>query len=221
MLAPSVSSGLITEEVSSGTLLSLRMTPLKPTTVILGKLKATFFYALIFIISGAFVIYAMAYLEHQTVFPKGSRFSVAFWSEVLTMAKEGEWWDQLWSTYRRIVVWIWILLLSTITFLTGGLFASSITKTTGIATAVSYTLTSLICLVSLAPLVLGAKLAPRLAYLILSINPIAAAIQITSTDAFTEYPELWRNNLITLGAITAFFLLASTVRLWYLFRKQD
>jgi hypothetical protein len=51
MLAPSVSSGLITDEITSGTLTALRMTPVSPVKMVAGKLKATFFYASIFIIS--------------------------------------------------------------------------------------------------------------------------------------------------------------------------
>ncbi len=220
ILAPGVSSGLITDEITSGTFLMLRMTPMKPYTVILGKLKATFFYALIFIISSFFVLFAMAYLEQQSVFPDGSIFSPAWWAEVVQRSHQPDWYDKVWQTYRRIVIWIFILLLSTITFLTGGLFASSISKNTGISTAISYVLTALICVVSMAPLVLGNKLSETLSYWIIAFNPIAAAAQITN-NSLSEYPGLWRSNIVCLSTLIVFFLVAATVRTWYLFRTRD
>jgi ABC-type transport system involved in multi-copper enzyme maturation permease subunit len=222
MLAPGVSSGLITEEISSGTLLALRLTPLQPLAVIMGKLKATFFFAMIFVVSSFFVIFAMAYLEHQTVFPELSCFSGDFWHQLAERIRtEPNWWGEFWSTYRRIAIWIAILLLSTVTFLTGGLFASSVARTTGIATAISYALTATICLVTMAPLVLGEKLPPSLAAWLLASNPVAAAIQATSEQVFSSYPGLWHKNLLILSGLTLAFLAAATVRLWFLFRKQE
>jgi hypothetical protein len=220
LLAPGVSSGLITEEITSGTFLMLRMTPTKPYTVILGKLKATFFYALIFIVSSFFVIFAMAYLEQQTVFPDGSVLSASWWSEVIQRSHEAGWYNNLWLTYKRIVIWIFILLLSTLTFLTCGLFSSSISKNTGMATAISYALTSLICIVSLAPLVLGNKISGSLSYFILSFNPIAAAAQITN-NSLPDYPGLWKANMACLSILIAFFLASAMLRTWYLFRTRD
>jgi ABC-type transport system involved in multi-copper enzyme maturation permease subunit len=220
LLAPGVSSGLITEEITSGTFLMLRMTPMKPYTVILGKLKATFFYALIFIVSSFFVIFAMAYLEQQTVFPDGSVLSTQWWSEVVQRSHQAGWYDKLWLTYKRIIIWIFILLLSTLTFLTGGLFASSVSKNTGMATALSYVITALICIVSLAPLVLVNKISDSLAYMILSFNPIAAAAQVTN-NSLNDYPGLWKSNMVCLALLISFFLVAAMLRTWYLFRTRD
>ena len=220
LLAPGVSSGLITEEITSGTFLMLRMTPMKPYTVILGKLKATFFYALIFIVSSFFVIFAMAYLEQQTVFPDGSILSPQWWSEVIKKSHQAGWYFDLWMTYKRIIIWIFILLLSTLTFLTCGLFSSSVSKNTGMATALSYIITAMICIVSLAPLVLGNKISADLAYMILSFNPIAAAAQITN-NSLSDYPGLWKANMACLSMLIAFFLVAATLRTWYLFRARD
>ncbi|MFA6566987.1 MAG: ABC transporter permease [Victivallales bacterium] len=220
LLSPGVSSGLITEEITSGTFLMLRMTPMKPHTVIFGKLKATFFYALIFIVSSFFVIFAMAYLEQQTVFPDGSFFSPDWWSEVVRRSHQEGWYDKLWLTYKRIVIWIFILLLSTLTFLTCGLFASSVSKNTGMATALSYAITALICIVSLAPLVLVNKISTSLSYVILSFNPIAAAAQITN-NSLNDYPGLWKANMACLSILIAFFLAAATLRTWCLFRARD
>ena len=222
MLAPSVSSSLITDEITHDTLTALRLTQLSPIKMVAGKLKATFFYALIFIISSFFVLFAMAYLENQNVFPDhGSLLSGEWWKEVIQYSKEDGWYMRVWNTYRRIAIWIVILLLSTVTFLTGGLFASAYSRTTGVATAVGYSIVAVICLVSFAPIILGAKLAHNISFFILSINPIAAAMQITSGNTFSAYQGLWKYNILALCILTTFFLVASIVKTWHLFNNMD
>jgi ABC-type transport system involved in multi-copper enzyme maturation permease subunit len=62
-LAPAISSGSITDEVSSGTMLMLRMTPLSAVRVVFGKLKAAFLYVSIFLVSSLPVLGSLAYLE--------------------------------------------------------------------------------------------------------------------------------------------------------------
>ena len=222
MLAPSVSSGLVTDEITAGTLMPMRMTPISPLKMVSGKLKATFFYALIFIVSSFFVIFAMAYLTHQNVFPEdGSLMSSEWWLEVAKRAKEPGWFADVWATYRRIIIWVVILLLSTVTFLTAGLFSSAYSRTTGVATAMAYSITGVICLVSFAPIVLAAKLAHGISFTILALNPIAAAMQITNGNQFQDFPGLWQYNILALVSLTLFFLLASVARIWYLFHKRD
>jgi ABC-type transport system involved in multi-copper enzyme maturation permease subunit len=222
MLAPSVSSGLITDEITAGTLMPLRMTPITPVKMVAGKLKATFFYALIFIVSSFFVIFAMAYLVNQNVFPEdGSIFSSEWWSALMVKAKAPGWGAKVWETYWRLAMWIVILLLSTVTFLTGGLFASSLSRKTGVATAISYTITAVICLVSFAPIVLGAKLSHTFSMLVLSVNPIAAAMQIMSGSLFQDFPGLWKYNIFVLSLLILVFLAGSIARSWYLFNKRD
>jgi len=222
MLAPGVSSGLITDEIAAGTLLPMRMTLITPAKMIAGKLKATFFYALIFILSGSAVIFVMAYLEPQNVFPEnGSILSGAWWTEFSKIMGEPGWFGQFCVTYRRIAIWIAILLLSSSTFLSAGLFASSVSKTTGVATAIAYSITAALCLLSFAPVVLGAKLARGFSSFLLSLNPIAAAVQATGGDAFSAYPGLWVGNLWALGLLTVFFVAGAMARTWWLFNKMD
>jgi hypothetical protein len=164
----------------------------------------------------------MAYLENQNVFPEdGSIFSGLWWGEVIKRSHVDGWYGEVWTTYRRIIIWIFILLLSTITFLTGGLFASAYSRTTGVATAIAYSIVAVICLVSFAPIVLGAKLAHGISFCILSMNPIAAAVQITSGNAFQSYQSLWKYNIMALCILIAFFLISSIARTWYLFHKMD
>ncbi|MDD3127356.1 MAG: hypothetical protein PHT27_07060 [Candidatus Izemoplasmatales bacterium] len=220
MLAPGVSSGLITDEVMNDTLTPLRMTAIMPFTVVLGKLKATFFYAMIFIFSGLFILFAMAYLEQQEIFPEGNIFNDAFWIALFKKMRHLDWWQKFWETYYNVFLWIGILLLSTITFLAAGLFSSAVSKTTGAATALAYSITAGICIVSFAPLVLGARLSYGLSFFILSFNPIAGAMQITN-EAFQEYSDLWKYNILVMGLMTVLFISAATFRMWYLFRKQE
>lgn len=220
MLAPGVSSGLITDEITGGTFTALRMTPLSPATLIFGKLKATFFYALIFIVSSVFVLLAMAYLEPQDVFPETSILSPVFWSELVERIRmEENWFARFWEIYWRIFVWVAILLLSTMTFLCGGLFASAFSRTTAIATALAYGITGIICIVTLLPLALEEKLSYGLSFALLSFNPIVAAMQATG-DSFANYPGLWIRNMLSLALLILFFLAASMGRVWFLFRRQ-
>jgi len=220
LIAPGLSSGLITDEIASGTFVMLRMTPLSPITVVLGKLKATFFYAMIFLISSFFVLFAMAFLEQQNLFPETSILSGMWWSETISRAKNAEWWSEFWNTYRRIFLWVILLLLSALTFLSTGLFCSAFSRKTSTATATAYVITAIICVLSFAPLILRNKLSHELSMKILSLNPVASALQITNST-FSDYPGLWIKNIYTLVTLVIFFTLISTFRTWLLFRKQE
>ena len=111
LLAPGVSSSLITEEISCGTFQALRMTTISPMTVISGKLKATFFYAMIFVCSGVLVFFTIAYLQVQDVSPELSIFSGKFWSGLFRNIAQPEWRIQAVSIYSCLFAWIMILLL--------------------------------------------------------------------------------------------------------------
>ena len=222
LLAPGVASGLITDEVAAGTLVPMRMTLITPFKMISGKLKATFFYAMIFVFSSSAVIFVMAYLEPQNVWPvEGTVLSGAWWTELSKMMHQHDWLGRFWTTYRRVGVWVVILVLSSMTFLSAGLFASSVSRSTSMATAVSYSIAAAVCLLSFAPVVLGAKLAHGLASVLLALNPIAAAAQVTSGSAFADYPGLWQRNIWFLSGLTVIFLVAATVRVWWMFNKRD
>lgn len=221
LLAPGVSSGLITDEITVGTFTALRMTTISPLTVILGKLKATFFYAMIFIVSSIFVLFAMAYLTPQEVLPDFSMLDPQFWEELMNRIRtEKDWLIRFWDTYSALFAWIMILLMSTMAFLSAGLFASAISRTTTVATAIAYSITGILCIVTLLPLALGDKLSNGFAAFVLSFNPIVAAMQVTS-HFFPEYPGIWIQNLESLFALILFFLIGSVLRVWYLFRAQS
>lgn len=216
LLTPALSSGLITDEISNNTLTDLRMTPITPLTFILGKLKATFFYALIFIVTSLFILFAMLFLETQTVFPEGSIFAGAWWTELFKRASHHEWWVNFWTTYRRIVVWVVILLLSCLTFLSGGIFASSISRKSSVATAIAYSITAFICVITLAPLVLAERLSHQVARTILSFNPIICAMQI-SFGVLPQYSEIWKTNIFILISLSLIFMSIAAIRTWHIF----
>jgi ABC-type Na+ efflux pump permease subunit len=220
LLAPGVSSSLITEEISCGTFQALRMTTLSPLTLIIGKLKATFFYAMIFIFSGILVFITMTYLQVQDVADELSVFTGKFWNELSTNMSNPEWCEQFCSIYLSLFVWIGILLLTTLVCLCAGLFASSIARNTSQATAFSYGFTGILCVVTLLPLPLAGKLTSRAAGAILAWNPFVTAIQ-TSSNMFREYPLFWRTHLCCMLLLIGLLLAASFFRVLYLFRKQN
>ena len=221
LLAPGISSGLITDEITAGTFDALRMTPVSPFTVIIGKLRATFFYALIFLVSSIFILLAMAYLEPASCFPEISvtdpDYFPQLWKKITT--EEG-WLATFCETYRTIGIWLVILLLSSTVFLSTGLFCSAFFRSTPRATAAAYAITGIICLVTLIPIPLAEKFSHGMSFFLLSFNPIAAAMQITS-NAFTNYPSLWIRNIVTLLVLNLVFLAAAIGRVYYLFRKTD
>ena len=221
LLAPGVSSGLITDEITAGTFDALRMTPVSPFTLIFGKLKATFFYAMIFLISSVFILLAMAYLEPASCFPEMSvtepGYFPALWKKMTT--EEG-WFASFCETYHTIGIWVVILLISTTTFLTAGLVCSAFARSTPQATVGAYAITGLICLVSLIPVPLAEKFSHSMSFFLLSFNPIAAAMQITG-GSFANYPSLWLHNIVVLLILNVVFLTAATWRVFRLFRRQS
>lgn len=221
LLAPGISSGLITDEITRGTFDALRMTALHPLTVITGKFKATFYYALIFLISSIFILLALAYLEQSDCFPEQSVLDPEFWNTLVNKIRtESDYFSRFWNAYRPVALWVVILLLSTITFLSTGLFCSAYARNTPQATAAAYAITGVLCVVTLLPLLLAEKFSPSLAYFILSFNPVAAAMQATS-DVLKNYPSLWISNVITLLILNFLFLSAAAFRVCHLFRNRN
>lgn len=194
LLAPAVSSGSITDEKTHGTLLMLRMTPLSATGVVSGKIKASFLYVMIFLISSLPVLCSLAYLESK-------------------------------AAYWRIAAWLAVLLLTAVVLTAGGLCASTFAPSTGAATAMSYSLAAVLCLGTLSVLLLGTRVSPHVQSVILALNPVAAALQITSDTWFRDMPQifgnkLWMNNLYAMSALAVLLLLVSALRVHALFRQR-
>ena len=136
------------------------------------------------------------------------------------MKTEPDWFENFCNTYHTIGIWVMILLLSTTTFLSAGLFCSAFARSTPQAAGAAYAVTGVICLVTLIPVPLAEKFSHGMSFFLLSFNPIAAAMQITS-NAFEAYPSLWIWNIFTLLGLNVVFLGAATVRVFYLFRRQS
>lgn len=193
-LAPAISSGSITDEIASGTLLLLRLTPLSATRVVLGKLEASFLYVLIFLVSSLPVLGALAYLES----------TAAYW---------------------RLGAWLAVLVLSTVVLTAAGLTASALCRNTAAATAASYLFACTLCLAPLGVFLLGSRVSPEMQTWILTLNPVAAALQITSDTAFAGLPalwgrKLWQNHLLAMGALTVLLVMIASWRVHRLFRQR-
>lgn len=221
LLAPGISASLITSELQSGTFQALAMTPLSPLTILLGKLKATFFYALIFLVSSIFILLAMAYMEPQNLFPEYSVLSGEFWTELMKRIRENpNFWSEFFATYKGLFRWIIILLLSTTTFLAAGLFSSSIASNSSRAAVIAYSITAFITIVTLFPLLLQEKFSLSFSAFLLSLNPIACALQ-SSGDLISYLPDLWGRNVVWNLILILLFLAGGTVRVYCLYCKKD
>lgn len=196
ILAPAISSGSITDELTSRTFKMMRMTPISPLTVVFGKLKAGFLYVSIFLVSSLPVLLSLAYLDITQ-----DEFSLM----------------SLW----RVGAWCAILIFTTLAFITAGFCASAFSKSTSGATAVSYTFAAVICIVTFAALIPGA-FAPATQQIILTLNPMVAALRVTSDQMFAQLsPDIWIHNLIFLVGISVVFIVASSFRVYSIFTKQQ
>jgi ABC-type transport system involved in multi-copper enzyme maturation permease subunit len=194
LVAPLVSSGSITEERNSGTMLLLRITPVSAWTMVMGKMKAAFMYVLIFLISSLPVLFALTYLETE-------------------------------AAYWRIGAWVITLLLSALVFTLGGLFASTFMSTTAAATALSYTFAFALSVVTLSVLLFGERISATVQTVFLTLNPLVAAIQITSDEWFAEYPMLfgnaiWKNHLYLFSALAVCMLVVAAIRVRQIFHER-
>ncbi len=195
ILAPAISSGSITDEITSRTFKMLRMTPISATRVVSGKLKAGFLYVSIFLLSSLPILLALAYLDTTR-----DEFNM--------------------QTLWRVGAWFIIMLFSTLAFITAGFCASAFSKTTSGATAVSYTFAGIICIVSFAALIPGAfTVATQEA--ILQVNPIVAALRVTSDEMFAQLsPNIWMRNIAFLVSVSVIFIVASSIRVYSIFTRQ-
>ena len=214
IVAPAIASGAITDEISSRTFLSLRMTPISAIKIVIGKLKASFVYVSIFLISSLPVLFALVYLDYSnealTEALKESGSDIAFIdkAKILTVA------------FWRGGVWILILLLSTLTFISAGFCASAFSKSTSTATAISYCFAAFVCIVTLAGLIPDAFTVQTKEFL-LQLNPIISALRVTSDELFPDLSEnVWINNVKILCGTTLFFLIISSARVYYIFTKR-
>lgn len=197
ILAPAISSGAITDEINSRTFLMLRMTPLSAFSVVAGKMLASFLYVSIFLISSLPVLFALCYLDIMT-------------ADDITL-----------QAFTRVGIWIAIMVASTITFITAGFCASAFSRNTSGATAMSYCVAAVLCIVTLAGVIPGA-FGDSTRNALLTANPVVAALRVTSDHMFTDLPpDTWQYNLVFLISLSLIFVAASAWRVIYIFRKRD
>ncbi len=196
VLAPSISSGSITNEITARTFPMLRMAPMPATKMVFGKLKASFLYVSIFLISSLPVLFALAYLDYTAEI----KSFVVFW---------------------RVGAWLAILLVVTINFIAAGFCCSAFSRNTSTATALSYCFAATICIITLAGLIPDA-MPDNIRKITLTLNPIIVAVRLTSDELFTFLPErAWVQNIMWMTGLAAAMVLISCIRVYYIFIRRN
>ncbi len=225
LLAPTVASSSITDEITGNTLLLLRLTPLSPFRVILGKFKAALLYVVIFLLSSLPVFLALVFLENNTTPDFGNCWPKSFSGEDLRAAWEGI--QTVGHTYWRVLAWCGVLLTTCLVLISGGLCASSFAKDTGMATAISYGFALLLTVGSLVVLLFGSRISLGVQAASLMFNPFVAALEITLEHSPTSRLDhliwgnrLWVNHLLIFGGLTVVLLGIAAFRLNRLFKER-
>jgi len=130
------------------------------------------------------------------------------------------------AAYWRLGAWMGILILTAAAFVSMGLCASTMTPTTGAATAVSYVVAALVCLGTLSVLLFGSRVSPTLTTAVLCLNPIAGALQVTSDRLFEALPKvfgnpLWVNTMLSLAMMTVVLTVITAIRVRIIFSQRE
>jgi ABC-type transport system involved in multi-copper enzyme maturation permease subunit len=130
------------------------------------------------------------------------------------------------AAYWRLGAWLGILVLTAAAFVSMGLCASTLTPTTGAATALSYVVAAVVCLGTLSVLLFGSRISPTLEAVILAANPIAGALQVTSDRMFETLPKvcgqpLWVNTILFLAGMTVVLVAVTALRVRMIFSQRD
>ncbi len=195
LLAPAVSSGSITDEINSGTLLMLRMTPLRPSQVVAGKMKAALLYVMIFLVSSLPVLFSLAYLESEAAY-----WRIAAWLGVLVL-----------STLLLTAAGLCASALATTT-------GMATAMSYGFCVIVCLgTLGVLLLGERVSPLTRAAILAfnPTVAALQITSDRMFSDLPLLFGNT------LWQNHLLAISALTIILLLVAALRVHWLFRERD
>jgi len=128
-------------------------------------------------------------------------------------------------SYGRIGWWLFALVLSALVFTIAGLFASTVMRTTAAATAASYGFAFALSVVTMSVELFGARIPVNVRTVILTFNPLVAAIQVASDDWFGDLPQLfgrplWQNHLYLFGSIAIILLFGTAWRVRGIFRER-
>ncbi|MBR4674468.1 MAG: hypothetical protein IKP00_08385 [Victivallales bacterium] len=224
ILAPTVSSGSITDEKVSDTLLLLRLSPLTSLNVVIGKMKAAMMYVIIFLLSGIPVLVVLVFLETSISPDFGAMLPAGFSLEAFGNAEKAIV-DGI-AIYWRVLAWSGVLLVTCLLLTSAGLCASCFAPSTGFATAVSYGFALVLTVGSLAVLLFGSRVSPEVQAWFLMFNPFVAALEITLDKSLASgLPsifgnKLWVNNLYISVALTVVLLAISAIKVHILFKEQ-
>lgn len=133
---------------------------------------------------------------------------------------------EAYAAYWRLGAWFGILVLTAAAFVSMGLCASTLTPTTGAATAVSYVFAACVCLGTLSVLLLGSRVPAPVEAVVLCFNPIAGALQVTSDRMFDGLPKvfgnpLWVNTLLFLAGLTVLLNAVTALRVKRIFSQRE
>lgn len=224
LLAPTVSSGSITDEKVSNTILLLRLSPLSAFKVVTGKMQAAMIYVIIFLLSSVPVLIVLSFLESSSNPNFAAMIPSGFSQEALHAA--GAAISEGFQIYWRVFAWIAILIVTCLMLTSAGLCASCFAPSTGFATAVSYGFALLITSGSLAVLLFGTRASAEIQAGFLMFNPFVAAMEITLDHSLaSNLPmlfgnRLWVNHMIVSLIITVITLVVSAIKVHFLFREQ-
>ncbi len=128
--------------------------------------------------------------------------------------------------YWRVGAWMAVLVLATLTFTMFGLFASSIMKNTAATTALSYGFAFILSIGTLTVLMFGDRISQEVQAAVLSLNPLIAALQLTTEQWFGDYPlifnnQIWQNTLLVYTAIFVIILFFTAIRVHTLFSRRN
>jgi ABC-type transport system involved in multi-copper enzyme maturation permease subunit len=187
LVVPSLTAGSITSEIETRNLDMLRMTPLRPWTVISGKIQYALIMLVLLLLSMVPIWYMLSHLG---------------------------------AVNTNLIPAAAILGATVLFAVSTGIACSAFSRRTSAATAVTYGIVLAVSVGTLLPAFLGDAFQARARNVILSMNPLAASVQVMAYSMFKDLPELWRDNLKFLIGISLAFLVAATIRMRVLMKQE-
>ena len=185
LIGPSLTIGAVASEVEGGTFDSLRMTPLRPWTVFLGKFGAAAALSMMLVVASAPVFFAILFIEGSFEGPRVAHFLTA----------------------------MFMVTCVTIAFsLSVGFFFSVHCRTTARAAAWAYGAVAAVTVGTLLAAVLRERLSAGAAKFILAFNPIVTVVGAVSDVQFTEFGR-WQHTVYALGTLSIVCVAATIYRL--------
>lgn len=191
LIGPSLTMGAISSEVEGRTYDLLRMTPLRPWTIFIGKFGAAAVLSLMLVLSAIPVFLAVRFIEQVNE----PNILKAFFAEPASL-----------------LAMLTVTCVTILFALASGLFFSSVCRTTARAGAWAYGLMALVTTGSLIGLVVRERLSDGAARFILAFNPVVTAVGAVSDRQFTEFGH-WQRNVWALGSLSLLLIIATIYRL--------